>query len=386
MTLSAGNHVNISYRTPREKDYRLSNENEKFRNMLISSLQMQHIVVLAGSGCSIFAGGPSMRKLWDIAIGKENNKMAMRISKRVHHNLNDPNIELFLSKIEAYLQVNEIKTYRNYLNSCKGVILNECSAFIDSGNLSAHKTFLHRLSRRRARDQRLKIFTTNYDLCFETAAAALGCVAIDGFSFSSPSRYDPRFFGYDIVRRPRNGEDLSQYLEGVFLLHKLHGSVNWERVSTDQGEIIKMNSSPNPEKACLIYPAKGKYQQSYIQPYLESMSQYLSALREPNTCVIVIGFGFNDDHLSEPLYAAAKSNPHLRLIIVDPNAEGKDGQGANTYWTKFSQLADFGEDMWFVSASFETFAENIPDLKALTPAENLMKAVRDVQDHRGRDD
>ena len=60
--------------------------------------------------------------------------------------------------------------------------------------------------------------------CLQSSAGYL-----DGFSFTAPRRYDPRFFGYDIIRRPRSGDDLGHFLEGVFLLYKLHGSVNWAR-------------------------------------------------------------------------------------------------------------------------------------------------------------
>jgi hypothetical protein len=201
---------------------------------------------------------------------------------------------------------------------------------------------------------------------------------LDGFSFATPRYYDPRFFSYDIVRRPRNGDDLGSYLEGVFLLYKLHGSVNWAR---DDGRTIFEKTAPEPEEACLIYPARGKYQQSFTQPHLESMAQYLAAVREPNTCVLVVGFGFNDDHLAEPLLAAAKSNPHLRLVIVDPDAEAKTASG-NGYWTQFSELGVQGEDMWFIAAGFESFAQMIPDLKSLTPADTLMKAIRGVTRER----
>ena len=36
---------------------------DELKNMLLASLQMQHLVVLAGSGCSRAAGGPSMQDL-----------------------------------------------------------------------------------------------------------------------------------------------------------------------------------------------------------------------------------------------------------------------------------------------------------------------------------
>lgn len=356
----------------------VDNNNDNLHNLLLTSLQMQNLVVLAGSGCSLSAGGPSMAGLWNDAIGEEPTDKAVEVAGKVHHVLSDKNIEAFLSRIEAFLQINEDTDVAAFLNTSKQVILEKCSVFLNPEKLSAHKTFLHRLSRRRVRDQRLKVFTTNYDLCFEHAAGELGGVAMDGFSFATPRRYDPRFFSYDIIRRPRGGDDLGNYLEGVFLLYKLHGSVNWAR--REDGAIVE-KADPMPEEACLIYPARGKYQQSFTQPHLESMAQYLAAVREPNTCVLVVGFGFNDDHLAEPLLAAARSNPHLRLIIVNHGAEKKVEKG-NQYWKGFSELGIHGEDIWFIAADFEVFAKMIPDLKSLTPANTLMKAIQGVTRER----
>lgn len=356
-----------------QKQVVASNKGE-LKDVLLTSLQMQHLVVLAGSGCSLGARGPSMHDLWNHAVGDDPSPGVIALASRVHHDLEDKNIENFLSKIEAFLQVHDDHDVRSFLNRCKKIILQQCAGFLQPSALNAHEIFLHRLSRRRVRDQRLKVFTTNYDLCFERAAGNLGSVALDGFSFAAPRRYDPRFFSYDIIRRPRDGDESGHYLEGVFLLYKLHGSVNWAR-SADG--VIFEKEEPDPEEACLIYPARGKYQQSFTQPHLESMAQYLTAVREPNTCMIVVGFGFNDDHLSEPILAAARSNPHLRLIIVDPKAVDNT-QSSSNYWKQLAHLSSAGEDIWFISAGFAEFAEMIPDLKSLTPAEGLLRAIRNV--------
>lgn len=357
-----------------------SNKDE-LHNVLLASLQMQHLVVLAGSGCSRSADGPSMTDLWLAAVGEKPTEAAQKVANRVHQDLADRNIEAFLSRVESFLDVSEDAELEEFLNASKRVILDRCSDFLQADKLNTHKTFLHRLSRRRVRDQRLKVFTTNYDLCFERTAGGLGGVALDGFSFSAPRHYDPRFFSYDIIRRPHSSEDLGNFLEGVFLLYKLHGSVNWAR--TKDGAIVE-KERPEPEEACLIYPARGKYQQSFRQPHLEAMAQYLAAVREPNTCVLVVGFGFNDDHLSEPLLAAARSNPHLRLIIVDREAKAKvnDVGKRNAYWDELGKLGARGEDIWFISADFEAFAQLIPDLRSLTPADALMRAVQDVARER----
>ena len=346
---------------------------EELKNTLLSSLQMQHLVILAGSGCSRAAGGPSMEDLWNNAVGREPTEETRKIAKTVNHNIGDKNIEAFLSRVEAYLQVNQDKTVSKFLSSSKQVILDQCAAFFDSAKLEDHKTFLHRFSRRRVRDQRLQVFTTNYDLCFERASASLGGVPLDGFSFMAPRHYDPRYYDYDIIRRPRTGDDFGNYLEGVFLLYKLHGSVNWARVDG----MICEKDKPTPAEACLIYPASGKYQQSFAQPHLESMARYLAAVREPNTCLLTVGFGFNDDHLSEPLLAAVQSNPHLRLVVIDAGARTNSADG-NSYWKRLFRLAGHGEDVWFINTTFGDFARMIPDLKSLTPADTLLKAIKGV--------
>ncbi len=366
---------------------------DELKGFLLSSLQMQHVVVLAGSGTSLgsVTNGPSMWSLWDYCVNsnpgtgtaiREISSKAAKVISDIEYKITieKENIEALLSRCEAFLQVKDNEDVTKFITASKKVILEKCSGFIDAKNttqLGAHRTFLHRLSRRRVRDSRLKLFTTNYDLCFETAAGLQGVVVLDGFSFTQPRHFDPRFFLYDIVRRPTTGDEVGTPLEGVFHLYKLHGSVNWSR-SVD-GE-IEVSANPSAESACLIYPAKGKYQQSYVQPHLELVSQYFSVLREPNTCLIVTGYGFNDDHLSEPILAAVRTNPHLRLIIVNPLADDLTARPKekNKYWETLFNLAKQGEDVWLINATFGDFAELIPDLKSLTPAQRLTRDIKQL--------
>lgn len=367
---------------------------DELKTFLLSSLQMQHVVVLAGSGTSLgpVTNGPSMWVLWDYCVnsnpgsGEENKNVSVAAKKVIAEigydiDVDKENIEALLSRCDAYLQVKSSVDVTDFITASKKVILDKCSNFInseDTNQLAAHRTFLHRLSRRRVRDSRLKLFTTNYDLCFETAAGRQGLVALDGFSFTQPRHFDPRFFLYDIVRRPTTGDEVGVPLEGVFHIYKLHGSVNWARIGDTEIEVVAQ--PPTPESACLIYPAKGKYQQSYVQPHLELVSQYFSVLREPNTCLIVTGFGFNDDHLSEPILAAVRTNPHLRIIIVNPSADDLTARPKekNKYWETLFGLAKQGEDVWLINANFGDFAEMIPDLKSLTPGQRLTRDIKQL--------
>jgi len=359
------------------------NESDRMRlnDILLTSLQMQNLMVLSGSGtsCGSKIKGPSMKDLWNsirtLNVSKSKYLKRTEIAKKI--NYRGKNIEEFLSQCEAFLQIRHDEEVLAFYNKSKETILKKCSFELSERNLEAHKTFLYKLSRRRARDSRLKIFTTNYDLCFETAASYQGLIAIDGFSFTQPRKYDPRYFNYDIVWRPHTSEESVNYLEGVFHLYKLHGSVNWANINSKNAIIIK--EKPGPSEACLIYPAEGKYQQSYNQPYLEIMAQYLSLLREPNTCLLVIGFGFNDKHLAEPIVSAVSTNPHLRLIVVDFCAyKNIEEVRSQSYWHKLRNLAHNGFDIWFINSSFDDFVNLIPDLRALTPAEQLVKNIRSL--------
>lgn len=381
-----------------ETERKVADSREKLRDVLNSSLQMPNLVVLAGSGTSLGPeiGGPSMWDLWDHAVlqspGTDRKEEQLVLTETAEAILkivgfdvtkHGQNIEALLSQCESYLQFQESEPVSNFIKDCRGLILKKCTQFLRSADdaswndskVAAHRTFLHRLSKRRTRDPRLKIFTTNYDLCFERAASLQDLIVLDGLSFYRPRRFSPSFFDYDIVRRPSGKTDVGDYLEGVFSLFKLHGSVSWERSGEDIVEVEK----PSDEAACLIYPARGKYQQSFLQPHLELLSQYLNSLRQPNTCLLIAGFGFNDDHLTEPIYAAIKTNPQLRVVIADWKAEDhlvRPDTSTSLYWKRFGDLAASGSDVWFVNASFKDLASLLPDLGSMSPGEQLEKVIR----------
>jgi len=371
-----------------DEQKKLTQTKQHLNDILLKSLQLPNLSFFAGSGTSLAeVNGPSMWDLWcksmwtDPALTKDDPLFQVIapeakdvMAKVKYTEETNPNIEHFLSQCDAYLLFNEDNDVQTFINKVKVIILHECSSFIDlpASDISAYENLLQKLARRRVRDPRLKVFTTNYDMCFETAASNLGMMVVDGFSYTRKRRFDGSYFNYDVVRRE---SDSHEFVEGVMHLYKLHGSVSWER---NGGDVVE-SSSPTPEKAVLIYPAKGKYQQAFIQPHLELLSRFLESLRKPNTCLIMAGFGFNDDHLSEPVISAIKSNPSLKLIIADYKAAShinSPSEATSRYWTDLAQLAYQGYDIHFINGSFSDFVSIIPHLRALTPAEQLAKAVK----------
>lgn len=349
---------------------------ERLSAFLLTSLQMQHLSVLAGSGTSFAVGGPTMDHLWTQCV--PDNKATAAVLKRLRYGLlaGERNIEELLSRCDAHLQVNSSDTrILRFRNRAIGTILRLCRdvGAPEGHDMGPHKEFLRRLARRRARDPRLKVFTTNYDLCFERAAGALGLVALDGFSFSQPRRFDPVFFDYDVVRRSTTGTDGPNYVPGVFQYFKLHGSVDWA-LSGRGG--VSIDREVEAARACLVYPTQQKYRLSFQQPHLELVAQFLATLRQANSCLLAVGFGFRDDHLSEPIFSALESNPHLRVIVVTPNAEAQMTKPNGSAWARLKDLFEQGTDIAFIQTTFAVLVSLIPDLKALTPGERLERAVQ----------
>ena len=367
---------------------KIRNNQAALNNLFSGALQFPNLGFFAGSGTSLGAvKGPSMWRLWQHCMCQDDDQgtltgVAATVCDKVRYAERDsPNIEHFLSQCDAYLAFNEDAEVVRFLLEVKEKILHQCTVFLADPNsdISCYRHLLQKLARRRVRDPRLKVFTTNYDMCFETAASDLGMMVVDGFSYTRKRRFDGRHFSYDVVRREM---DKHEFVEGIFQLYKLHGSVSWER----EGNEIFESNQPAPERACLIYPAKGKYQQAFIQPHLELLSRFLDFLRQPNSCLLVAGFGFNDDHLSEPIFSAIQSNPSLKLILTDhrciPHIHNKGHHGSSPYWKKFEELALKGFDIHFIGGSFSDVVDQIPSLRAMSPAEQLANAVRRVGGER----
>jgi len=351
-------------------------KDERLETFLLTSLQMQNLLVLAGSGTSLNVGGPTMPDLWDACINA-NGEMGAVVLQRLRYGGSETerNIEELLSRCDAHLQVNaDDDAVSAFRHNAIETILRRCRRVgePDHHDLGAHKEFLRRLARRRARDPRLKLFTTNYDLCFERAAGELGLVALDGFSFSQPRRFDPGFFDHDIVRRNMSVADGPHYVPGVFHFMKLHGSVDWAFAKS--GGVLADPGVGAPE-ACLVYPTQQKYRFSFQQPHLELIAQFLTSLRQANACLLAVGCGFNDDHLSEPIFSALESNPHLRVIVASPDAVSYRAAPPNRGWERLRALSKRGVDLAFVQVTFASLATLIPDLRALTPSERFEQTV-----------
>jgi hypothetical protein len=333
----------------------------------------KNLLILTGAGSSIGVGGKSMFQLWDIAERKYyfeeiNNKITISdfqtLCSEIKFDYTTKNLEALLSQIEGCIRFSEdkevqFKKEKHKLSEIRKQIFEtirtECTITTPSENIP-HKKFIEKVLQRKQTNPRVKIFTLNYDTLFENAAQKSNAIIIDGFSYTMPRTFSGRYFDYDIVQR--EGSKLKEednFIQRVFHLHKLHGSINWE-IDIITGEVVINSETKDP---LMVYPRDAKYEDSYEQPFFEMMARFQRSLRQNNdTLLICIGYSFNDKHINSAIEEALNQNPGFRLAVIDPGINS-----GNSKMLELKSHAMNSNRILMVAETFADFADNYPEIQ-----------------------
>ncbi len=140
----------------------------------------------------------------------------------------------------------------------------------------------------------VNVVTTNYDRVLEHIISYHNFPYTDGFNGKVLSIFDETEF--------KDKE--------IINLIKVHGSLNWFDVD---GEIRFLSSISKDEAPKIIAPGKNKYQEAYSSPYRE-LIQKADDLIKIASSFLVVGFGFNDEHLTPKIKAKVKKGTPIVLI------------------------------------------------------------------------
>lgn len=381
---------------------------QKLDSTLINCLNATNLLLLTGAGSSFSASNqpsstlrvqsaPGLTDLWAAVKDKVGTREFDAVIQKIPNGAAINDIEKLLTQCKLFVALygeaaGDGKKISDFIAHAEEAILDRVDFVDEATTLTPHEAVLRKLARRGARKPRAKIFTTNYDLCYDYAARRQRFVIIDGFSHAAPPVYDRSHFSLDIVRRD-SPHEVPDYFENVFQLYKLHGSLDWRRT---KGDIIRSRAANGDP--VLIYPRDSKYQESFEPPFLDMMAAFQTALREPDTALLVAGFSFSDSHIAQPLLAALESNMRFRLVVCDPGfLTGHDldndpvtlthpGAPANPFHQKLERLAKAGDHrLTLIHGRFEDFALAVPDLVAETERESHAARVKALRDTGGRD-
>jgi len=340
------------------------NKYQKFLNR-----QFENLVVLTGAGSSVGIGegekkGRLLSELWDdtkVKLGEEKLNAFCNLVRYSDKESGQyvKNLEKLLSIANAaqnFIESTDEINITETINEIQKLIKEKCNLLIPEN--APHHSFIEKVTRRKVTLPRTKIFTLNYDTLFEQAGRKGNFTIIDGFSFSYPRFFSGRNFDYDVVYRDKSRlKEEDNFINRVFHLYKMHGSVDWKKDKND------IQQSDSVEKALMIYPKDSKYESSYEQPFFEMMSRFQQSLRKDNVLLICIGFSFNDKHVVTAIQEALSQNSGFQLMVVNKGIDKSE----NCKW--LIDLAMNHSNIVLIDELFSDFSVNYPLLKSYTQDE-----------------
>ncbi len=164
----------------------------------------------------------------------------------------------------------------------------------------------------------IPIFTTNYDVAFETYAGEGNVKLETGFELTHrgnlwrPSKFDK----FEPTADMRN-----------IVLFKLHGSLTWHRRGDDIVDTSLSMRDPTGYESVVIYPTQTK-EYPDEEPF-RTMYDFLKGCLRVAKLAIVVGYSFRDPGIRRIMIDALDLNPNLFFILVcGPNVER---------WKEFAQ-------------------------------------------------
>ncbi|WP_245294794.1 SIR2 family protein [Rhizobium rhizosphaerae] len=197
--------------------------------------------------------------------------------------------------------------------------------------------FLSKLVARDSNLGRTHLFTLNYDTLFEQALELLGIQYFDGFTGRAAARFDPSVYGLDIYYPGEVAEGRVRRFGKFLHFYKLHSSIHWFEQGNemrarhpDLAPFQKYASLMPAQKAAVLFdlagktpslgilPTANKLAQTLTMPYAHLFRSLQVRLGIPRTFLLVLGYGFGDDHVSRVIENALM-NPSLVMLVIEPN-------------------------------------------------------------------
>jgi hypothetical protein len=188
------------------------------------------------------------------------------------------------------------------------------------------------------------IYTLNQDLLFELLHDPLLEDRLPRRSCYSPGIAGFKYQGLfpnDFVGKTRPVLGLPLRIDPIAQpIYKLHGSVDWVDGTSD-----------------LLVMGGGKQETIDSTPILkEYFSRFRRDLTTPGACLMIIGYGFRDAHISDFLANAWKENNSLTAYYVDPAGRkvihGGDSTVLPQYTPPWGWMQCIGESTRLLSSTF----------------------------------
>lgn len=275
---------------------------------------------LFGAGTSREAGYPMMPQLTREVIDALNSAERSILDEILKHageiydDINAaPNIEQLSDLVIAHSINSGNARFSGLENRLRELILARILA-VASPTLDNHCRFFEALKRRAfGLPCSVWIFTTNYDLLFEAAAARVGVTLENGFSGTTERYFQPAQFKSTSGVIANRGFTPSNGL--TVRLIKLHGSISWIEESSKFYERHPAALAPETRRV-MVLPRRKKVMDTMAPPYDTLFVQASKALGGECKYLVSCGFSFADEHINQQLLLPVMQANRCRLFAL----------------------------------------------------------------------
>jgi len=222
----------------------------------------------------------------------------------------------------------------------------------------------------------LTIITPNYDCLVEYCCDELKIQCNTGFV-----GYFRKTLDFENAERAVEYVDRSVVVKGKrrqiakrtphIKLFKVHGSIDWYDLNDNiVSDISLIENRKYADKRLIILPGDRKYSEAFHEPYRELIQKADNSLRSGRS-FLMIGYGFNDEHLQEILVKRLKEDEKYGIIISKGLSE------------KAEELLSYCPNLWGVTQKNSSTVISNKDIEYEIPNIELWRMDEFVKDVLG---
>lgn len=406
---------------------------QRLQALISDWLRMENLVVLTGAGTSRSSGGKLMSDLEQsvLATVRATPSIAPTVAAIIDARLAPPKegeVKIGFEDWLSYLvnashlasapssPFNGVKWKSGVEPTSNGLIwlvdrigkaiMIDCA--LKGADSSPHIAFLAKLVARDSNLGRSHLFTLNYDTLFEQSLELLGIQYFDGFTGRADARFDPSVYGLDIYWPGEVAEGRVRRFDKFLHFYKLHGSIHWQirdqelrarhpdlevfskyRALDAASRALKLEEVADALAPVGIMPTANKFAQTLTMPFAHLFRSFQIRLSVPQTFLLVLGYGFGDDHVTRVIETALM-NPSLVMLVIEPDPKSPTIERIKKY-KELGKRAfvltvtdEAHANAPFVRATFDDFAQNImPDVQWLDDFLRLRRFEKQINASSG---
>jgi len=290
-------------------------------------------IVILGSGPSCAAGIPGMGALAEHLLEKLGNNIGDQWRQISDDLLKNIDLETALDRTP--LDEKLIKEIIRIVGSC----ISEKDKEVRDSYFNRQMTLPIERLIHYYRSEGLTIITPNYDCLVEYCCDKLKIHCNTGFV-----GYFRKALDFKKAEREVEYVDRSAVVKGKRMqiakrtphikLFKVHGSIDWYNFDNSTvSDISLVENEKYADKRLIILPGDRKYYKAFHEPYRELIQKADNSLRSGRT-FLMIGYGFNDEHIQEILVKRLVEDEKSGIIITKELSEKTKEllSGCSTLW------------------------------------------------------